>query len=381
MKLSKALSGTSEAIQIALDACQDVLRVQFERLIANAVLDETPEPPAPTGVTGPVEPPAPTGPTAPTGPVEPPAPTGPTGTPEPMRTGLYVSGGRLYTKKGIEAKLRGVEMMAGQDAFNVGYPTLMTTLKGLGANCVSPLFQGSFGSIERVRQFCEAARQAGLIVGVNADHQPNGRSWLNTGGMVELLNAFDHVFLECEIETDNVRTTGEWVAQANDLVRSVRAVGHKHPIKVGAPLGGRQVKYPLTGGKRVLDADPLKNTLFTWQAYWKAAATSGWSYQSDNGFRTGVEGTKEALAACANSGLCFIPGFDWRDDVDETGALELMVHAHTLGLSYQFWVLFGDGMYPENNMLGHWNLSPGSITTSGAAVQKVLLAQRQFAIL
>lgn len=377
MKLSKALSGVSEAIEIAHNALQE----RVDLLITKAEVDETVEPPAPTGATGPVEPPAPTGTTGTTGPVEPPAPTGPTGTPEPIRTGLFVLNGRLWTKKGIEVKLRGIEMMAGQDAFNVGYPTLMTTLKGLGANCVSPLFQGSFGSIERVRQFCEAARQAGLIVGVNADHQPNGRSWLNTGGMVELLNAFDHVFLECEVETDNVRTTDEWVAQASSLVRSVREVGHKHPLKVGAPLGGRQAKYPLAGGKRVLDADPLKNTLFTWQAYWKAATTTGWSYQSDNGFRTGIEGTKEALTACANSGLCFIPGFDWRDDVGETGALELMAHAHTLGLSYQFWVLFGDGMYPENNMLGHWNLSPGSITTSGVAVQKVLLAQRQFATL
>jgi hypothetical protein len=313
-------------------------------------------------------------------PAAPPVVVPPPPTPAPTHRGLYVDGSKLRTRSGAELRLRGIELMVGTDAANAGFPALCATLKAFGANCVSPLFQGSFGSVPTVRAFCDAARAAGLVVGVNADHQPNGRAWLCAPELVALLNSYDHVFLECEVETDQTTSSATWATDAKALVAAVRAAGHVHPIKVGAPTGGRMVKHPLAKAAEVLASDPLHAVLFTFQCYWKSV-TTGWQYSEDNGFVPGLAGAKQALAACATSGVCFVPGFDTRDDIGLTEVGQLMDEAHRLGLSYQYWVLFGDGMYPDNNLVDHWSLTAAHTTPTGAAVSAKLLAQRVLAVL
>jgi hypothetical protein len=270
-------------------------------------------------------------------------------------------------------------MMFGLDAFNVGYTELMNRVKALGANTVSPLFQKSHNTLAHVKAFCDAARVAGLLVGVNADHA-GGRTWINSSGMVELLNTYDHVFLCNEVETDPSNPSNtEWLASVTDLIMSYRNAGHKSLIKVGAPQGGRRVKYPLVMGKQVLAADPLKNVAFTWQAYWKGATSTGWSYQSDSGYQSGSAGTCDAIKACAASGICFIIGLDWEDDVGDTNWEELANQCESSGVSYQHWVLFGDGTLPDNNVLGSWNYQLSTITTTGTVVRDKLIAQREMA--
>lgn len=268
--------------------------------------------------------------------------------------------------------------MFGVDAFNVGYGELMGRMKALGANAVSPLFQNSHKTIAHVKGFCDAARTAGLVVGVNADHA-GGRSWINSPAMVELMNSYDHVFLENEIETNPSNPSdAQWEASAIDLMKSYRNAGHSSLVKVGAPQGGRRVGYPLRRGKNVLAADPLKNTCFTWQAYWEADP-SGWQYQTAEGFVAGIEGTKAAIRACAASGLVFVVGLDWHDDIGDTGWPELADECQKSGVSYQHWVLFGDGLLPKNNVLDHWNLKLENVTETGKVVQAKLLAQRTMA--
>lgn len=404
MKQSDLLKGLRSTIASSLSA--------LDTMIARAELDELNEqppmqgPPGPMGPAGPMGPPGPkgdkgdvgatgpmgppgpgaTGPTGPsepgpTGPTGPTAPTGPTGPTGPVegKTGLWVDGGVLKTKKGTPIVIRGIEMMFGNDAFNLGYAEFMRRMKALGANCVSPLFQRSHNSVTIVKNFCDAAREAGLLVGVNADHA-GGRSWINQPAMVELLNKYDHVFLENEIETNpNNPSNAQWRDSVIDLIMSYRNAGHKNLVKVGAPQGGRHVRYPLAMGKEVLAADPLKNTCFTWQAYWEGQVDNGWQYQSDNGFAKGSAGTKAAIKACADSGVCFIVGLDWRDDIGMTNWEELADECELRGVSYQHWVLFGDGMWPENNMLNHWDLGLNRITPTGAIIRDKLLAQREMA--
>jgi hypothetical protein len=303
--------------------------------------------------------------------LHPPAPPVTPVPPISTRKGLYVDGAALRTKSGAAVVIRGVELMVGQDVNNRGFGPLLADLKAIGANAVSPLFQGSFGAVATVKAFCDAARALGLIVGVNADHQSNGRVWLTAAPMVALLNSYDHVFLECEVETDQTTSSATWAADAKGLVAALRAAGHIHPIKVGAPVGGRMVKHPLAKGAEVLAADPLKNVCFTWQAYWKKAI-GGWQYAEDNGFAAGIAGSKAAIAACASSGLHFVVGLDWQDDVGETGVPELSAEADRLGVSYQYWVLFGDGMYPTNNLMSSWQLTNVQLTSTATAVGALL---------
>jgi uncharacterized protein YndB with AHSA1/START domain len=304
--------------------------------------------------------------------------------PPPVNTGrvrLYVDGNKLRTKNGTAFQVRGIEHMYGVDEFNVGPAQIVDRLKALGANSVGPLFQGANGSVARVKAYLDAARAAGLVVGVNGDHQTGGRAWLTDPAMVTLLNGYDHVFLQLEVETDSVNSDAQWVTGATSLVTVLRTAGHKSVIKVGAPQGGRRVEYALRAGAQVLAADPERQLIFTWQAYWGEATSSTW-YQSQAGKVGGLQGTLSAIDDVAASPLCFLIGFDWQDDIGTTGELTLMDRAHARGLNYQHWVLAGDGTLVGNNLLDRfdWTRSLTSITPNGLLIQAKLLSQRVMAV-
>lgn len=317
---------------------------------------------------------------------EPPVPSEP---PTPSMKRLWVDGSKLRSKTGHEVVIRGIEMMYGSNANNVGAAEFCSRMLQLGANAISPLFVDerqwnanakNYGTEAVLTPLLDAARKAGLIVGINADHQyhqaPRGRDWLAQPWLVSLANGYDNVFLECEIETPNGQSAEQWSEGVKGLVKFLREAGHKSLIKVGGPFYGRRVKEPLAKCKEVLLADPERNVMFTFQAYWGEVTNGNWSYQTDNGFQRHLIGTKDALTACANSGCVFLPGLNWRDDVGTTGELALMDHCHQLGLGYQHWVLAGDGLWADSNILSHWNLGLDSITTTGRQLQTKLLAQR-----
>jgi hypothetical protein len=331
-----------------------------------------------TGSTGPTGSTGSTGSTGPTGSTGTTGPTGPTG-PVTGKTGLWVDGSTLRTKNGSPVQIRGLEAMYGTDAMNVGPVEFCKRMKALGANTISPLFNSgnNANSVANVKALCDAARAEGLLVGVNADHA-GGRTWLNNPQLVTLLNGYDHVFLQNEVEQSNGTTDAQWLTDVKEVISFTRGLGYKCLLKVGTPLGGRMVKYPLKSAKQALDFDPQKNILFTFQAYWKAGTLGGWSYQGDNGFQPasnlGSDGTKLAFQAVANSGVCFLIGLDWKDDVGETGWAILADEAHRLNLNYQHWVVFGDHI-PENNVLGSWNYQLSTITTTGKVISDKLKAQ------
>ncbi len=282
-------------------------------------------------------------------PDEPPPP------PPPTRAGLYTDGTKLRTRHGAELRLRCVELMVNGNAagFPGGFLALLGKLKAdVGANATSPLLQGTQGSVAQVKAYCDASLSLGMVVGVNADHQDAGRDWLLQPAMVALLKTYPHVYLVSEVETYG---DGDWQTAESAKVAALRAAGYTCPIKAGTHGGGRDVKYPLAAAPAVLAADPLHNVVFTWQAYWKAA-TGGWQYSEANGFVAGIVGTRAALSACVNKGVCFIPGFDHSDNVGNTGSLvspsgpTLVDHAGAIGMSTAWWAATGDGARPVNNL-------------------------------
>ncbi len=278
--------------------------------------------------------------------------------PTPARAGLYVDGGKLRTRFGAELRLRVIEVMLNGNLAGYGYTRFLTDMRAVGFNAVSPLFQGSYGAVAEVREFLDAALALNMVVGVNADHQGDTQGWATSPALVALLNGYPNVYLVCDVETytgaagDSVEA---WSTAERAKVKKFRDAGHTCPIKAGAHGGGRDVRYPLAKGAEVLASDPLKNVLFTWQAYWKAA-TGGWQYSEANGFTGGIAGTKAALAACAASGLCFVPGFDVTDDVGATGEAELITAATGLGMSWAHWAATGDAR--QDNNLRDWDFRP-----------------------
>jgi len=306
--------------------------------------------------------------------------------PQPVtgRTRLYVDGRKMKTKKGQPFVMRSIEFMYTNDCHSLGPAKLCDLLIELGANACGPLFADSHGDLAKVRAFCDAARARGLVVFVNGDHQrtEGGRNWFAQPGMVSLLNGYDHVGIQCEVETDDAESGAAWVLGANSLVRALRTAGHKSIIKVGAPQGGRLIEYPLAHAPEVLAADPEKQVVFSAQMYWPQATSNTW-YQSEAGVAPGLAGTLQALDKLAAAPVCFMPGFDWEDNVGLTGELVLIDRADALGLSWQHWVLTGDGTLAGNNMIDRfdWTMSIGSITPNGKLLQAKLLARRAFAAL
>jgi hypothetical protein len=312
--------------------------------------------------------------------------------PVAQRSGLYVDGSKLRTRFGAELRLRVIEVMLNGNLKAYGYARFLQDMKALGFNGVSPLFEGSFGSLDEVKAFCDAALVLNLVVGVNADHQyrflPGGtQGWVVqstvVGGvtrypLVELLNSYPHVYLVCDVETyvEDAKDASlpTWVASEKAKFGRFLAAGLRCPIKAGTHGGGRDVRYPLAKGAEIVALYP--NALFTFQEYWKAAPGASWYYQwgnkADGGsFSDGLAGSKEALAACAASGLCFVVGFDVRDNVGDTGEAELIDTATRLGLSWAHWAATGDNSNSENN-LRDWDFKA---LTPPKAVEAMLTAK------
>jgi hypothetical protein len=378
--------------QIASDAEKD------ELLPVPAGPVGPPGPKGDTGATGPMGPKGDkgdkgatgaTGPTGPAGgtvtpPVDPPLPPPP---PPPVegRKGLFVSNGKLYTKNGAEFVVRGIESMCGSDAFNAGPSAWCATQKAMNANTISPLWQNSQISTDRLKVWLDATREAGLACGFNFDHIPDGRDFACKKEIVDLCNKYDNIFLELEVETGWGQTATQWLDDVNGMVKALRDAGHIHPIKVGSPAGGRVIKLPLEHGKKVLDADPLKNLLFTLQCYWDESPPVGsWHYQQENNIPVSAADPTGAVEVCRRireSGLCFIIGLNKQDDIGITNYKQMFAEADKQGLSVQWWVLFGDGMWPLSNLLGHWNQSLSSITATGTEVSSLLAVKSKPAVL
>ncbi len=317
-------------------------------------------------------------------PVVPPVVVSPVVPPVTGKTGLYVSNGKLFTKNGTEFVVRGIESMCGSDAFNAGPATWCNMQKGFGANTISPLWQASQSSVARLTVWMDAARSSGLVVGFNADHIPDGRAWLCTKPIVDLCNKYDNLFLQCEVETGWGQTAQQWLDDVKGMVKALRDAGHKHAIKVGSPAGGRLPKLAVENGRQVLDSDPLKNILFTWQSYWPKVAPQGqWHYAQDAGIPVSAADPGGAIEQCKrikDSGLCFIIGVDKIDDVGTTIYQQVFAEADRLGLNVQHWVLQND-FRKDNEILDNWNQSASSITATGLEISDLLKIKGKLAAL
>lgn len=283
-----------------------------------------------------------------------PAPV-PVPTPTPVRTSFYVDGPTLRTPKGAAFSPRGIECLWGPTS--AADPTkAVAALKALGANMIAPIFQLGQSTAAHVRACLAAAKAAGLVVAVNADAEGVDRLWLKRPDIVAECNAATNVaMLECEVELgDHVGTSpNAWRDTAIAFVLDLRAAGHKSPIRVGSPSGGRFVKYALDMLAAVNAADPLRACVGTWQAYWKAAESTGWSYASDSGMvASGTAGALECADKIKATGLCWLVGLDGADDVGPTPYAELAARLHTHGIGWQWWAMlvgdsYGNGLVSD----------------------------------
>jgi hypothetical protein len=247
---------------------------------------------------------------------------------------------------------------------------------------IGPLYK--FLDMNKVKAHLDACKAANVVCAVNGDHLGQdtgvpGREWFCRSGTVELLNKYDNIILQCETEIDDQDgdiSAEEWVAYATEMVRLFRTAGHMAPIKVGSPFSGRDPRHALSHGKLVLEADPLKNVIFTWQAYWGTDPNAGWTFQQECGFprptaADPIKGHKACSDAILASGLCFIVGLDAMDDIGATGYVAHAQYLHSLGIGWQFWCLSGDGR-GSNLTYGYLD---NTTTAYGAALKPLFMSQ------
>lgn len=313
-------------------------------------------------------------------PVTPPIPpvTSPSARPR-----LWVDGPVLRTGKGFDAGWRGMELMWGPTS-DTNAAKLCANIKAFGANAISPLFQPGQEGIIDVRECLVAAHAAGLMVGVNADHTSGGTGWIKRGDVVAACNEFPGVMLESQVELGSIdsMTQALWVQNAKSFIKGMRDAGHKAPIKVGAPTGGRLPHWALSAGQELVAFDPEHSLIFTWQAYW-ASNTSAWQFSREAGcVNIGVAGALEMADKIKASGLCFIVGLDGADDIGVTPWKELGQQLHTHGVGWQWWAWFVGDSYSNGVMsdgVGNTGTSPKS--PYGAGVRDMLRAQAKLAAL
>jgi hypothetical protein len=287
--------------------------------------------------------------------------------PPPARPNLYVEGDKLFRKDGVELpEFASIEFMIGGGTTPTRVKQIISTCVALGATAVGPLMQGN-PTATFVRTLLQATREAGLICLLNADHC-GGSSYLVRQEIANVVNEFDHVILQAEVELGSGMSDEAWRDQAVNFVRKMAAAYPAKPLRVGLPDGGRNIGPALKYAKAVVDATQHKGgLLFAPQMYW--STRGGW-YQGLGGFVAGFDGTMQALRRiAAQDGVYMFSGTDETDDVGLTNQSTILDEADKQGTSVQVWALTGDGI--GNNLVGDAG-NVATITSVGRAVQAQL---------
>ncbi len=259
--------------------------------------------------------------------------------------------------------------------------------KALGANAMGPLPNSSVANAEDIEALLDAAYEAGLVMGLNADHTNQGERFFQSAQIQALVNRYPNVFLQEAVELGSEMTAAEWVQAAKDKVDAYVGLYPDKPLKIGSPMGGRSPRFALDHCEEVVEYYYAQGgrggLIFTCQLYWKAA-TSSWSYQEENGFDDGLPGILQAVDAMAASPCMFMPGLDNEDDVGYTGWREVMDHVRTSQadpgkrLSYQWWVYYNSGDPYDNDLTTNAGNALAGLTSTGTDVQAKLEADRTY---
>jgi hypothetical protein len=296
-----------------------------------------------------------------------------------MWPNIRVVGNQMRDRWGKPFAIRSIESMFGNGTSDA--EPFVAGHKALGANTVGPMPQPNVTSSDAVEALLDAAYQAGLVIGLNADHANQGERFFQNKDIQAVVNRYPNVFLQEAVELGSDMTESQWLEASKGKVDAYVSLYPDKPLKIGSPAGGRSPRYALDRCQDVVDYYQSKGgrggVIFTCQLYWKAA-TASWSYQKENGFSDGLPGILEAIDAMAASPCFFLPGLDNEDDVGYTGWREVMDHIResqsnpALRTSFQWWVYFNSGDSYSNNLTTKANDALSGITATGRDVKTKL---------
>ncbi len=299
---------------------------------------------------------------------------------------IRVVGNHLCDRWGKPFALRSIESMFGSNgssnatAFVAGH-------KALGANALGPLPNSSAMSAGNIEGLLAAAYEAGLVVGLNADHSNQGEKFFQNAQLQAVINHYPNVFLQEAVELGSEMSETQWVQAAKAKVDAYVARYPDKPLKIGSPAGGRSPRFALDRCEEVVEYYRSKGgrggLIFTCQLYWKAS-TANWSYQEENGFSDGLPGILQAVDAMAASPCMFLPGLDHQDDVGYTGWREVMDHVRASDsdpakrIGFQWWVYYNSGDPYDNDLTTDSANALAGITSTGRDVKARMEMDRQY---
>lgn len=246
----------------------------------------------------------------------------------PLHDTLWTEGETLYDTCGNPIVLQGVEQIMGNalppDEDWVG---LAEGIIASGSNAVRLHAEElTLGELDPV---LARLSEAGLVIIL----VPENNEWLGDVAVKALLDRYQRQL---------VLDVFGWVRddrplffeQASQAVLEVRAQGYRVPLEVISNLGGRDLPAALTYGPQIAAADPLKNIIVVWHAFW---GDSGW-YQDLYGMSVA-----EGFGACTTAEVPIVAGLTLVTDWEPTEYLDYLLaleEARLRGVGWIWWDWF-----------------------------------------
>jgi len=212
-----------------------------------------------------------------------------------------------------------------QDWTNGGAMTALSAaaLEGMISSCIS---KGMIPILE-LHDFTGTANVLAEL--------PRAVAWWTKPEISTLLFRYQKsIILNIANEPDNGTAHASSYKTANVIaVKGLRDAGYTCPIMIDAPDWGKNHVFFLENGNSMMDADPLRNLIFSVHAYWPANGAFG-NYP-DSWLNT-------AMNNLANSGLPIVIGELARADIQNNIAYQinynlLMSRCQTQGIGYLVW--------------------------------------------
>jgi hypothetical protein len=258
--------------------------------------------------------------------------------------GFFVSGGRLYDRRGNDFVMRGVNNpLAWFQNRQTGALAWLTEIASTGANAVRLVWETDAGDVALLREAVERTLELQMVPMIElhdvtgstaADGPANmARYYTETEAVRQILLDYEDSLL--------VNIANEWTGadaiftqSYTEAINIFRSAGIRHTLVIDSNGWGQQANTVITQGQALLAADPQHNLLFSAHMYEV--------YRNEQTIR-------DTLARAVNAQLPFIVGeFGFQHGSDAQGnpypiPFEVLLEESVrLGIGYLGWSWTGN---------------------------------------
>lgn len=248
--------------------------------------------------------------------------------------GFHVSGTKLLDANGNEFIMRGINHA--HTWYKNETPTALRAMAAAGCNTVRLVLsngvQWSKDDLSSVKSLVDQCKKLNMVAVLEV-HDATGKT-----SQDDLMKAADYfiemkdaiigneayVIVNIANEWEGTWATLNWQSGYVEAVKKLRDAGIKNTIMVDAAGWGQYPAAIVNGGKKVLEADVLGNTMF-----------STHMYEYAGGSASTVKSNIDSIAA---KGLCQVIGeFGWKHSNGDVAEETIMSYCEEKGIGYLAW--------------------------------------------